>query len=215
MIVFHRRPAFSLVELLVVVAIIAMIMAFVVPVTGDVMQASRMTDATNQVEGFFINARQTAIAHNHTVEVRFYQFGDPEVPGEQAANPASGRFRAMQFFEYLDQGEAMPVTKVERLPDGIVFDSGATLSTLLGPSQKKTFTGSNLDPQVNLPRGVNTNYNCCAFQIMPSGTTKLAIGSWYVTLHKLSDGDALPAPKGNYATIQIDGVSGEVTPYRP
>ena len=179
-----RDRAFSLVELLLVVAIIAMIMAFVVPVTTSVMLASRMTDATNQVEGLFVYARQTAIAHNHTVEVRFYQYGDPEEPGEQPANPISGRFRA-QICEYLDHGEAIPVTKAERLPEGIVFDSGSVLSTLLGSTQKKTFTASsNLDPQINLPRGVNTNYNCYAFQIAPSGTTKLAIGMWYVTLHK-------------------------------
>lgn len=213
---YKYSPAFSLIELLVVMAIIALLFSFVVPAGNSMMAASRLTDGLSRVEGTLINARQVAIAHNHTVEVRFYQYGDPEVPGEQATVPSSGRYRALQAFEYLDSGAASPIGKMERLPTGIAFDAGSTLSSLLARTQTKSFTAaSGLDPQVSLPRGVGTNYNCAAYQVTPSGMTTLTMANWFVTLHRETDGDNLPAPKGNYATVQVDPISGNVKHYRP
>ncbi len=208
------KKGFTLIEMLVVMAIIAIVTAMVVPAATSMMMASRLTGATDQVVGLISRARQTAIAKNHTVEVRFYQFGDPELPGESVTNPSSGRYRAMQVFEYRENGAASAVTKVERLPDGIIIDSNPILSTLFDPAQKKKFT-TTLDPIVDLPRGVGTNYNCMAFQFTPGGTTKLAMKNWYVTLHKSTDGDGLATAPSNYAAVQIEFATGTVKAYRP
>ena len=208
------RAGFSLIELLVVVAIIAMIWTIAVPAANSMMMASRLSYASADLTALISQARQTAIARNHTVEVRFYQFGDPEIPGETALNPDIGKFRAMQLFEYGENGLAIPVTKVERLPDGIVLDSNLKLSTLFDPKQKKTFAPP-LDAQVPLPRGVGVRYKCMAFQFMPSGSTKLGFGKWFVTLHKATDGDNLRKPPANYVTVQVEAVTGAVKAHRP
>ncbi len=209
-----RRSGFSLVELLMVVAIIAIISAFVIPAASSIMMGSRLSGAANQVLSALANARQTAIVHNRTVEVRFYQFGDPETPGEDPAKPETGRYRAIQAFEYDEHGAALPVTSVERLPDGIVFDSNIALSTIFEPRQAKAFTPP-LDAPAILPRGVGTKYNCSAVQFTPSGSTKFGLGNWFVTLHRLTDGDNLSAPPANYASVQIEAISGAVKVYRP
>jgi len=210
----RKHRAFTLLELLVVMSIIGIIAAIVVPASTSMMMSSRLTDASAQVVAQLTRARQIAIAHNRTVEVRFYQFGDGEIPGESAANPSTGKYRALQVFEYADSGSAIPSTKIERLPDGVIFDSGATLSTLFSPTQKKTFSSA-LDTAVSLPRGVGTNYTCSAFRISPSGSAKLSLANWFVTVHRASDGDALATPPHNYSTIQIDAASGAVKVYRP
>ncbi len=209
-----RKSGFSLVELLMVIAIIALISALVIPAASSTMMGSRLSGAANQVLSTLTTARQTAIVHNRTVEVRFYKFGDPEIPGENAARPETGRYRAMQTFEYDEHGAALPVTQVERLPDGIVFDSNVALSSIFAPAQVKTFAPP-LDPPAVLPRGVGTNYACSAFQFTPSGSTRFGFGNWFVTLHKATDGDNLPAPPANYAAVQIEAISGAVKIYRP
>lgn len=222
----RSRHGFSLIELLVVMAIIIMLMALVVPASTSMMAASRLTTAASSVSGLLSYARQNAIASNHTMEVRFYRYGDPEVPGEKANDPTTGRFRAVQLFEYQENGVARAVTKAEPLPGGIIFDAGTedpktTLSSLFGKQHEKQFTpagGSGapqLDPKVNLPRGVGTNYDCMAFQFSPSGITNLGFGNWFVTLHKANDGDNLGQPPPNYATLQVEPVSGAVKTYRP
>ncbi len=188
-----RKSGFSLVELIIVVAIIALMSALIIPAATSTMMGSRLSGASNQVLSTIAGARQTAIVHNRTVEVRFYQFCDPEIPGENPSRPETGRYRAMQTFEYDEHGAALPVTQVERLPDGIVFDSNVALSTIFDPRQSKTFTPP-LDAAAVLPRGVGTNYHCSAFQFTPSGSTKFGFGNWFVTLHKATDGENLPVP---------------------
>jgi uncharacterized protein (TIGR02596 family) len=210
----NRKSGFSLVELLMVLAIVALISALVIPAATSTMMGSRLSGAANQVLSTLTSARQTAIVHNRTVEVRFYQFGDPETPGENPAKPETGRYRATQTFEYDEHGAALPVTQVERLPDGIVLDSNIKLSTIFDPQQAKTFTPP-LDAPAVLPRGVGTNYACSAFQFTPSGSTKLGFGNWFVTLHRLTDGDNLAAPPSNYASVQVEAISGAVKIYRP
>jgi uncharacterized protein (TIGR02596 family) len=205
---------FTLIEMICVIAIIAVLVTLIVPATNSLMTASELSGATDQVVGRISYARQAAIARNHTVEVRFYQFADPELPGEQAGNPATGKYRALQLFEYLENGAAVPLTKVEMISERIIFDSGLPLSPLLGATRKKTFAPP-LDGPAILPRGVGITYNCAAFQFTPSGATRLALANWFLTLHQASSGDALTSPPANYATVQIDPVSGTVKSYRP
>jgi uncharacterized protein (TIGR02596 family) len=164
-------------------------------------------------------ARQTALSMNNSVEVRFYQFGDPGIPGEQVNSPSTGRYRAMQTFVIQDSGTAVALGKVQLLPNTIMIDSGATLSSIIGSSQASpaipTATkGSMLN--VPIPR-VGTNYNSVAFQFLPGGSTNLTppISTWFLTLHKLNDADGLNTPPSNFYTVQIDASNGHIKTYRP
>jgi uncharacterized protein (TIGR02596 family) len=208
------RNGFTLIELLMVLSIMAALWVLVVPAFSSMVMASRVNDAAVRVTGVIALARQTAIAHNHSVEVRFYQCGDPESPGESTTSPDQGKFRALQVFEYNENGMVVPVSKVEWLPGGVIFDSNIHLSTLFDSSQTKNFRKP-LDPVVNLPRGVGEGYNCRAFLFTPSGSTRLGFGNWFITLHNATSGDNLETPPPNYATIQVEAVSGAVTTHRP
>jgi uncharacterized protein (TIGR02596 family) len=218
------RRAFTLIELMLVLAIIVVVTAFALPAVNSMFMASRLSSGADLTVNQLVLARQSAIALNRSVEVRFYRFALAGFPGELETDAATGKFRAFQVFKYDDGGQAVALTKMERLPDGILFDSGAALSTVLGPSPSSPSTPALAkkfsdppdlrDPKIALP-GCGLNYSCVAYRIFPGGGTTLASGQSFLTLHSHNGGDALTAAPANYATIQIDPASGTVRLYRP
>ena len=205
--------AFTLVEMMAVMAIIVVLVALIAPSMGSLLRGPLITQASDQATGLFNLARQTAITRNASVEVRFYQYGDPSFPGEQANVAASGKYRACQLFAVDDLGKCTALGKVEMLPQAVIADSGAPLSTLLAAGQQKVWTAS--DPMLSLPRA-GLNYNCRSFRFRPDGSTDLdASARWFITLHNVNDGDGLNAPPRNFVTVQIDPISGAATSYRP
>ncbi len=228
----RRRAAFSLVELLIVVAIIGVIAGFGVPALQGVLRGSAISQAASQLTDTLNLARQHAITKNRIVEVRLYRFGDPEVPGESATDPATGQFRAFQYFEISDAGIIIPVGKYQRLPDTIIMNPGPVLSSLLDDRlQRKilsTSPGFKKDINPELPRGVKQSYDFVWFRFLPDGSTDLpptgitgsdsAGGRYFITLHALNDrartnNDTVPPP--DFFTWQIEPVSGTSKTYKP
>ena len=208
----HR--GFSLTELLLVIAILALLSSLLLPAISSMMRGNQLTRCSEKLVSLLSLARQTAIAKNHSIEVRFYQFGDPEVPGESVAAPSSGKYRAIQSFEIDDSGKATPIGRCELMPANIIMDSGTTLSTLPGPSNDKT-SWTTLDAKINIPRA-GANYNCRAFRFLSDGSAALSkTGKWFVTLHNILDGDALTTAPKNYITVQIDPASGSLKTWQP
>ncbi len=219
-----KRDGFTLVELLTVMAVISLIAVLSLPAVNTILRGSLLTQGAQMINDQLGLARQTALSKNRSVEVRFYQFGDPEAPGEIPATPSSGKYRAMQLFEMQDSGAAVAMGKALRLPQSIILDSstgggpGATLSSLLDigttPSLKKVWSA--LDLQVSVPRVNGTNYNCCAFRFLPDGSTNLSPfsppGPWFLTLRSLTD---VKSPPANFFTIQIDATNGHIKTFRP
>lgn len=206
------RCAFTLLELLVVIAVVGVLAAFIAPAVNTMLRSSRLTQAGDHVVAVLGLARQTALTTNHSVEVRFYQYGDPAVPGEKADAPATGSYRAFQIVEFKDGGTELK-GRVEVLPSSIIFDSGATLSTLLGSALAKTWT--DVPPQIP---AAGRNYNCRAFRFLADGSTNLpGTGGtlWFITLHNLVEGDGRATPPPNYTTLKIDPVNGSLKVYRP
>ncbi len=235
----RARHAFTLIEMLVVVAIVAVMLGFAVPAVAPIFRGSQLTVATDEIAGLLNTGRQEALATDRTVEVRFYQFADPESPGESQANPATWRFHSAQLFQIDNQGVATALGKSQLLPARMIMDSGATLSTILtSPSLYKntpsssgttclvafTTAPNNNDLQIPIPRA-GTNYYAYAFRFARDGSTDLTRASpstaaptpvnWYITLHNETDGDQLTAPPTNYATVQVDPYNGSVRVYRP
>lgn len=208
---------FSLIEMIVVVGIIAIIAVFAVPAASTIIRGSQLTQASQILTDQFNLARQQALTKNRSIEVRFYRFADSEQPGEEVDKPETGKFRAIQVFEVLETGTPVPLGKIQRLPNSVVFNDGE-LSTLIdttpGGSTQSPRRPTDTDPE--LPRGVGKNYEYAAFRFLPDGSTNLQpTKNWYTTIHAITDVVEGDTPPPNFFTLQIDPVSGTTKGYRP
>lgn len=230
----HRIHAFSLIELLVVVAIIGLVAMFAIPATQSVLRGSALDSSSSLLLEQMSLARQEAISRNRTIEARFYRYGDPEMPGEKVDSPETGNFRTIQLFERTENGIWVPLEKAARLPDQIVMSAGERLSTILGEDYAKrviTRSAAQADSINNpdLPR-VGKNYEYIAFRFLPHGGTDLpALGNpgknsqgglWHITLHATNDiprtnPPAFDKAPPNYVTWMVDPTTGIGRVYRP
>lgn len=229
---FKNRRAFSLVELLVVIVIMGIIAGFAVPALGPVLRGSGLSQSATMLADQMSMARQVAISNTTMVQVRFYRFADPEIPGERVDTPSTGYYRGLQYFQRNATGQWTPVGKFMRFPDGMMMNPAVRLSTILGEEPaKRTVTREQVQAdkanQIELPRGVGFNYEYVYFHFLPSGGTDLsqtgvgpdsAGGLWHITVHAISDlartNNGAVAPP-DYACWALDPVSGTAKTYRP
>lgn len=224
--------AFTLVEMLMVMGIILILFSLVVPVTTTMLKGNDLTQAGQDLSNQLGVARQLSLTQNHPVEVRFYQYGDPSKSGESATDPSRGwKFRALQTFVISEAGVATAVDKVHKLPNSVIIDSGATLSTLISnvstgnTSSSGTSVGSGptltSTPQTVLLPDIGPYYNSVAFRFFPDGSTNLplaagtTVNSWYLTVHPFQYGDNPGTVPPNFLTIQIDASNGHTRVFRP
>lgn len=204
------RPScrgFSLIELLVVIALVAILSALAIPAFNNILSGGNITQAATILAGQLTIARQKAVAENRPITVRFLRQG-PTAP-----------FQRIQLVALDADGNALPVARIVNLPESTALASSVTLSTLLGVSgQDMPTTGAAVagkDPP--LP-GIGTDYEYAQFSFRPRGSTDLNpqfAGRWFATVMLLRDdpsGSSIPA---NFATIQIDPVTGGIVVFRP
>lgn len=225
-----RSRAFSLIELVVVISVLAIIAAFSVPAVTSMLQGSSLTQASQLLVDQMNLARQLALSKNTIIEVRFYRYGDPDSPGEDVSKPRDGKFRAMQVFEVLANGAAIPAGKFEEFPNSILLsanretpDSG--ISSLLDKGNLKTPEDFGKKDSYHislpeLPKGIKKQYEFVSFRFMPDGSTTLGPTSlWYITMHGINDRqkskDGKVAPPDNFFTLQLDPVTGATKIFRP
>jgi len=208
--------AFTLLETLIVMMIIAIVAAMVTPAVASLLKGSQLSQAGLLVNDQLTFARQTALAQNRPIEVRFYRCGDPEIPGESITNAVQGKYRGMQIFRVEEDGSASALGESIRLPVTMIMDSGPVLSSLLNQSARPAGKATGAP---DLPR-VGSNYLYSFFRFRPNGATDLLdpanpTAPWFVTLHALSEGDARAVQPPNFYTIQIDAFNGNLRTFRP
>jgi len=197
-----RTAAFSLLELLVVMAIIAMLSALAIPALNSISQGRGVENAGQVVADQVGYARQAAIARNRTMEVQFYKAPNPLFPGDPA------RYRALQVFELLDSGSSKPVGRVTKLPANMVMSEDAALSTLLSGTATQT------NGATNIP-GLGAVSEARSFQFRASGRTSLADMTALCFVTVVNERDASSSAPANFATIQVDPFNGRVRILRP
>jgi prepilin-type N-terminal cleavage/methylation domain-containing protein len=69
--VFHATPGFSMVELLVVVAIIATVVAITLPIVSTALTSAKLRGGMGDLSGLFQNARNVAVRRNRISKVHF------------------------------------------------------------------------------------------------------------------------------------------------
>jgi uncharacterized protein (TIGR02596 family) len=228
------RRGFSLIEMLVVVAIVAMLLALATPALTRTMQASRLSSASEAMMGSIAEAQQTALASNSPVEMRFFSFMED---ADQA--PV---YHSYQLFKITQttQGSGgsatlketlVPVGNLIRLPDGIVIPVDANLTGIftVSGSSSAGLPDKKENSQVGYSGVAGATYN--AIRFMPDSTcrtvgatanglaalifqTNLQLNFFTITFSSGSAVTLAKLPK-NFFTIQIDPYTGKARSYKP
>jgi len=203
------QAGFTLVELLVVMAIMGILFYLVFPATASLQTSNNISFAGQSVGDQINNARQLAASRNLVVEARFIT---------PAASPYTG-FTVMQLWAPNETGTSVALDRPLTLPTGIEVSgsptkiSGNTLSPLL-----TTYAAA----AQAMPTGPTAG-NYVSFYIRPdgnvisTGTTAVPappIESYYFTVLPVQSDATTTVPK-NYLTVQVNPDTGHVLIFRP
>lgn len=206
------RRGFTLMEMLVVLTVIGVLFAFSAPQLFSLLQANSLTSAGNLLKSKLSQAQQLALSKNVDVEVRFFRFSD------DLQAQLTDEVRGFQFYQYDEEGDAIPVSKFFRVQAPIVISNDNKFSTLLQPGVggASPVQGNSAIPKGSGEGRKNASY--VSFRFRPDGSTDLPGRSprgdtWHISLVK-EGSDQRGAPN-NFYTVQIDSYNGKISEYRP
>ena len=191
---FRSARAFSLVELLVVVGIIAMLAALATPAFNQIQSAEALSRAGQILGDQIILARQEAMTKNRKVEVRLVEV--PETGGEKY-------YRGVQLWLHDEMGiPSKPVTKFTTFPGRVAIDPA--YSPLL----------ANLTGTTNFSGTTMMKYQ--GFVVRSSGALEGAVNTDknYLTVRGLTD-MSKPVTSANYYAVRVNPVTGRLSIHRP
>ena len=119
---FRKREGFTLVELLVVLAIISILSTLSIVGLGSLLVSNHMNEATAVVQGQLELARQTAKTLNRSVQLRLYQ--EPSTTSA-AASPVIDRMQIVVPAEPSTTETDQAIEKPISLPQGVIIADGA------------------------------------------------------------------------------------------
>lgn len=208
----ERQPAaFSLLELLVVIAIIAILATLATAGLDSVSRSTKLASAAQRLGDQIALARQTALARNLPVEVRLYKLPDFD---QTSGSPTV--WRGLQVF-LVEGGNATPVTRPLFFPNRVIISENNAVSPLLQNSASGL--GAEVTPTAPVGAFPSANVRYKSFTMRPNGTVtasnNIPSENWFLTLHHEND----PKPDGlkpaNFATVQINPVTGKISVLRP
>lgn len=187
-----RKQAFSLIELLTVVAILSLLLVMIIPSLNSLSDSNNLTMGGQVLADQINAARQTAAARNRAVELRLIKQGNG--PG----------YSAVQLWMSREGTNSVAVSRVLPLAKNVVVAESATLSEILKTARSGTMNVG----------GTNSPY--MAVQVQPSGLVVpvIPMSASYLTIvpQRAATTNAQPA---NYVTVQINPITGTPLIYRP
>lgn len=150
----RQRSGFTLIEILIVLAILAMMAAFTLPAMRGLLDKSRLRAAGQQVRVALSKARSLSIREGVPVEFRYERHGqhwkiERTTPspgqrgmGKEPTTTTGSGLTAQPEFEFESAGANPSVSNVLRegiLPDGLLFDSPITHPVADVPASTDSF----------------------------------------------------------------------------
>lgn len=227
--VSRPRSAFTLVEMLTVVGIIALLVALVTPALVDVIRSTRLNSSGDSLQNRLSLAQQSAVAKSTEVEMRFYKYVDTN-----SDSPNKPQFFAYQVVETPNNGAPKALSEAFYFDSGIVLSSNEDFSPMLQTTADQRPGDSNqylFEPGAGVG-GANVKYaalrfysdgSCRLLNNQDPGDTQLATALAF-TVPSLKDSvltlvetrslesDTVPQ---NFYCLQIDSYTGKVRVYRP
>lgn len=224
------RHAFTLIEMLVVVSIVVLLLAFATPALTRTLQASRLSAAAEAIIGTVAEAQQASLSSNSPVELRFFSFRDNL--------DQTSLYHSYQIFKVTQVSQSAssatssiaegvtPLGNLINLPEGIVIPTDADTSKALSGNGLEDTKDSGQTGYSGVP---GATYK--AFRFMPDGTCRTvgaAVGglasltfpnlpeNYFTVTFDVGGADITPdrLPK-NFVTIQIDPYTGKARSYKP
>jgi len=206
---------FTLVELLVVMAIIALLTALTVTGFRSVNTALSLSTATQAVTTELTTARQTALTLDETVQVRFYQY--PDSTGQTTTK----EYQSMQSFKTQDGKTYTPIDKITYFPATIMISANTTYSAPLGTTTATPAATTDVNITSN---GVGHGYSYVPINFKSNGMIDPQPGSaswpitaantpWFITLYEKKY--AAGGTPVNYTTISVDPQDGRMRMFQP
>lgn len=193
--------AFSLLELLVVMALLIVLMALATPAVNSLMTGANLSRGGQQFVDQILLARQTAITRNRDVEVRFFDLGSADAPSW-----------SVQLWIADETGtNRSPAQRLQRLPEGITISPAPEFSPLLFGAGATISGNANTSSHGDKPF-VGFRFRANGETDIPSETGTNSASN-FLTLQYARHKDAALPP--NFFGIQVNPFTGRVTVYRP
>ena len=192
-----HASGFSLIELLIVIAIMALLVALTVPALNSISSGRKLDQAASQVVDNLSLARQTAMAHGCRVrwELADIGSGTTDYRIHRLVEFKSGTWQAASKWVALDE-----TVQINHDP----ARSGLIAIVSTSATTNFAYHGTNF-----------SNKNAIPVTFLPDGTTLLSGADTFLTLEPIHGPKDASGNSANWSCIVINPVTGRATAYRP
>lgn len=211
--VLRTSAAFSLVELMVVVAIVIILMALIVPNMGGIGSARQLTGEAALLQSNLLAARRLALTRNTPVELRIYRTDSQQTP-ELTDSYVAYQTLIKSRDDVASSNEIFkPEGRIHRFPGRVVITDNASFTTLAKTDRQQS-------PDSNASAAGNSaaaDLPFFAVRFFPDGSAQLGRTTsepWSITLQSWTPGASSELPP-NFVTLVVDPFNGQVTKFQP